>query len=267
MSQDVYLHGTETAEQARLSAMNALLNDAALEVIGVRTGMRVLEVGAGLGHFARAMAGAGASVVGIERDPAQLREAERLGAGASGVEMREGDATSPPLGEEEWGSFDLAHARFILEHVRDPASVVRMMARAVKPGGRVVLQDDDHDLLRLWPDVPEWTRLWPAYCALFERSGLDPWIGRKLPAHLAAAELRPTRMELLKFGACNGDPHWDGIVENFKGVLRGARGHLSAAGLATGEQVDETVGALERWRNEEGAALWYVVCYAEGVKD
>ena len=38
--------------------------------------------------------------------------------------------------------------------MRDPLAVVRQMVRAVKPGGRVVLADDDHDLLRLWPEPP-----------------------------------------------------------------------------------------------------------------
>ena len=36
---------------------------------------------------------------------------------------------------DEWGTFDLVHARFLLEHVSDPLAVVRSMARAVRPGG------------------------------------------------------------------------------------------------------------------------------------
>jgi 2-polyprenyl-3-methyl-5-hydroxy-6-metoxy-1,4-benzoquinol methylase len=47
------------------------------------------------------------------------------------------------------GHFDVAHARFLLEHVPDPLVIVRTMVRAVRPGGRVILADDDYEGLRL----------------------------------------------------------------------------------------------------------------------
>ena len=70
------------------------------------------------------------------------------------MDLRSGDALALPLRTEEWGDFDVAHARFVLEHVRDPLGVVRSMVRAVKFGGRIVLEDDDHEVIRLWPEPP-----------------------------------------------------------------------------------------------------------------
>ena len=58
------------------------------------------------------------------------------------------------------GRFDLVHTRFLLEHVPDPLAIVREMVAAARPGGRIVLIDDDHDLLRFWPDCPEADRAW-----------------------------------------------------------------------------------------------------------
>ncbi len=136
-----YIHGSEPSEQARLSRLNELLNQASLRELNLRGGESILDVGSGLGQMTRAMARAAGSdgrVVGIERDPTQIAEARRQ-AGTAGedglVELRHGDALDLPLCDNEWGSFDLAHARFVLEHVPDPLAVVGAMVRARPPRG------------------------------------------------------------------------------------------------------------------------------------
>jgi SAM-dependent methyltransferase len=169
-----YLHGTAPAEQARLARLNDLLNDRALADLALRPGERVLDVGSGLGQLSRGMArqvGPG-RVLGVERSPEQLAEARRLAAQAGeadAVEFRPGDALNLPLRADEWGTFDVAHARFVLEHVTDPLAVVRQIVRAVRPGGRVVLADDGHDTFRVWPEPPGFGRLWE--CGAAARGG------------------------------------------------------------------------------------------------
>ena len=190
MSED-YVHGYSAAEMRRLTRMQAILNDlelAALDLGGVR---RLLDVGSGLGQMARALArrlGRQAVVVGVERD-ARQRAAAAEQAAADGepglVEFRAGDATALPLTPAERGHFDLAHARFLLEHVVDPLAVVREMVAAVRPGGRIILVDDDHELLRLWPECPELSRVWREYWERYRDRGLDPLVGRRLPELLS----------------------------------------------------------------------------------
>src|SRR5262245_16825229 len=139
-----YVHGTHPEEQRRLADLNTLVNRASLEALAARPGERALDVGSGLGQFARALAKAtGERVVAVERSTEQLDRARTLAAEAGEsalVDLRQGDAVALPLAPPEWGSFDLAHARFLLEHVPAPDEVVRAMARAVRPGGRVVLE-------------------------------------------------------------------------------------------------------------------------------
>src|SRR5207245_5716937 len=100
------------------------------------------------------------------------------------VEFRRGDVLNLELAREESGSFDVAHARFILEHVPDPLRVVKTMVRAVKQGGRIVLADDDHDVLHLWPECPGINDLWNAYIRTYDRIGTDQHVGRRLVALL-----------------------------------------------------------------------------------
>jgi cyclopropane fatty-acyl-phospholipid synthase-like methyltransferase len=72
-----YIHGTDAAEQRRLSTLNVLLNERCLLVARLNPGDRIIDLGAGLGQFSRAMARAtGERVVGIERSAEQIGEAE-----------------------------------------------------------------------------------------------------------------------------------------------------------------------------------------------
>jgi|SRR5262245_4487210 len=266
-----YVHGSEAREQARLSRLNALINGASLREIALRGGERVLDVGSGLGQLTRAMArdvGPEGRVLGIERDPAQLAEARRqaqeAGEGAL-VEWRHGDATAFPLSPAEWGTFDIAHTRFLLEHVPDPLIVVRAMVRALRPGGRIVLADDDHDLLRLWPEPSHVMDAWRAYIETYRAAGNDPFVGRRLVSLIREAGALPRRNTFLFFGSCAGHPDFEPLVANLARILEGARDAIVKSGLMSGEDVDRAVGSFEAWGGRLDAALWYPICWAEGT--
>jgi SAM-dependent methyltransferase len=172
-----------------------------------------------------------------------------------------------PLAADEWGSFDVVHARFVLEHVAEPAAVVRSMVHAARRGGRVILQDDDHDVLRMWPELPGVQELWSAYIENFRRVGVEPYVGRKLVALLHAAGARPRRNTLLFFGGCSGDPTFPTMVANFAGVLEGARESILANGLFDPDRFDSEIDTLRRWGSRQDAALWYTAAWAEGVRN
>jgi SAM-dependent methyltransferase len=265
-----YIHGTHPEEQARLALLNDLLNGACLRELAIRSGERILDVGAGLGQLTRAMArAAGARGVGVERSREQLERARALarsdGEEAS-AELREGDALALPLRDEEWGTFDLAHARFILEHVPSPERVVAGMVRAVRPGGRIVLCDDDHSLLRLHPEPPGVMNVWDAFVRTYDRNGNDPFVGRRLVALLHGAGARPRRATWIPFGACAGDPAFPAFARNFAGNLEGAREAIAATGMVTADDVDRAVEAIEIFGARPDAAIWYAMPWAEGIR-
>ncbi|MCI0451815.1 MAG: class I SAM-dependent methyltransferase, partial [Candidatus Latescibacteria bacterium] len=53
---DAYIHGTDPAEQERLSRLNDLLNAQSLSRLRVEPGARVLDFGCGMGQLSRAIA-------------------------------------------------------------------------------------------------------------------------------------------------------------------------------------------------------------------
>ena len=261
-----YIHGTTPDEQRRLSRLNDLINRESLSRLRIAPGERVLDMGCGLGQLSRAMVQAGASgVVGIERSSDQIAAGTRHGGMLNGLDIREGDVLDPPLSGSEWGTFDVVHARFILEHLADPLAALKVMVRAARPGGRIVLEDDDHELLRLSPPVAEFERLWQAYMRSYEALGCDPCIGRRLPQLLSLAGAGPVRCDWPFFGACHGSGDWDTIVANCRAILTGARCAIEAEGISP-EDFDGGLRAYDAWREQPGAAFWYCTFWAEGMK-
>ncbi len=269
---ETYVHGYSEEEQRRLTAMQSIINAEELKHIDVQDVKKILDVGAGLGQMTRALAaaaGPGAQVIGIERDDRQRQEALRQAqaAGEHGMlELREGDATRLPLADDEWGTFDLVHARFLLEHVGDPGASVAQMARAVRPGGRVVLVDDDHDLLRLWPDAPAYQRMWQLYWHSYRDHGHDPLIGRRLMALLVDAGLKPKRVDTVFYGATQGSPLFEPVVDNLVGVVQGAAEALLASGRTTEDELNTAYAELADWRTHPAATVWYSLPLAEGLR-
>jgi SAM-dependent methyltransferase len=265
-----YLHGTDPEEQARLSLLNDLLNARSLGELNLGGGERVLDVGSGLGQLTRAMAraaGPNARIVGVERSGEQIAEARRRAA-LDGeehlVEFRQGDAYNFPLRDDEWATFDVAHTRFLLEHVKDPLAVVRLMVKSVRPRGRVILEDDDHEIMRLWPEPDGFARLWRAYIATYERLGNDANVGRRLVALLHEAGAAPVRNTWVFFGSCAGERHFAGYVENLIGVVAGAREQVVGAGLLGADEFDGAIDNLREWGRRTDAAIWYAMAWAEG---
>lgn len=97
---------------------------------------KLLDVGCGGGILAEAMALRGAQVTGIDMGEAPLSVA-RLHALESGVKVDYQQTTAEAMAEQHPAEFDIVTCLEMLEHVPDPASVVRACARLVKPGGDV----------------------------------------------------------------------------------------------------------------------------------
>ena len=268
-----YLHGSSPEEQDRLAKMNEMMNGLALKEMSLRFGESVLDVGSGLGQLTRGMArqvGLGTKVVGIERDKAQLREACRFAATAGEstlVDFRQGDANRLPLKPDEWGSFDLAHTRFVLEHVREPLEVVQQMVQAVRPGGRIILEDDAHDIFRVWPISPGFDRMWRNYIRTYDRVGNDPIIGHRLVSLLHQAGALPKRNTWLFFGACAGQPElFQTCVENIVGILQGVREQILKLGDFDDNAFDGCIDNFREWGQRPDAAMWYAISWVEGVR-
>jgi len=98
-------------------------------------GKRVVDVGCGGGILAESMARRGAHVLGIDLSTKPLRVAmlHALETGSTGVEYRE--VAAEALAAEQPDAFDALTCMEMLEHVPEPASIVRACGQLVRPGG------------------------------------------------------------------------------------------------------------------------------------
>lgn len=97
---------------------------------------KVVDIGCGGGILAESMAKAGADVVGLDMASASLEIAKLHGL-ESGINVDYHCVTAESFADSHAGEFDVVTCMEMLEHVPDPASVVRACAKLVKPGGHV----------------------------------------------------------------------------------------------------------------------------------
>ena len=100
-------------------------------------GKKVIDVGCGGGILAESMALRGANVLGIDMGAAPLSVAElhALEAGVDNVKYQK--ITVEDIAEKQAEKYDVVTCMEMLEHVPDPASIIRACAKLVKPDGHV----------------------------------------------------------------------------------------------------------------------------------
>ncbi len=141
--------------------------------VGLWQAQSVLDVGCGTGVITEEIAQhTKGTVTGLDVDPAMIEEAAKR---VTGVDWKVGDANNLPFGE---GQFDLVICNFLLLWAREPARIVREMARVVKKGGMVLDTAEPDYGGRI--DFPEDLPLGGLMSQALEQFGADPHIGRQL---------------------------------------------------------------------------------------
>ena len=150
------------------------------ELLQVRPGQRVLDVGCGLGDDVRALAalvGPAGRAVGVDASAAMIAEARKRSEGTDlSVEFAVGDAHRLDFAD---GSFDASRTERTLHYLADPARAVAELVRVTKPGGHVLALEPDHETFVICPGDKATTR---RIAQAFADSIPNGWIGRQLLA-------------------------------------------------------------------------------------
>src|SRR5579864_891937 len=164
-----YLREASLLEE--MKAMNLYIQ----QVLDVRKGHRVLDVGCGTGEEVRRLAGGvgpEGHVVGL--DTATMVEAARKEGVPDNAEFVIGDAHALSFSD---ASFDRYRAHRVYMHLRDPAIALVEALRVLRPGGVVVVSEPDWGAYAIDADDREVTR---AVIETIQAAMAEPWIGRRL---------------------------------------------------------------------------------------
>ena len=222
MSRYTYLLGDRRREAVRLRAQARLwdpVSTALFDRLGVSRGWRVLEIGPGQGslhlELRRRVRG---PIDAVERSPifagalARRVRRDRFGAGT----IWQTDLIDAPLPRAH---YDLIFARWVFLFLPDPAAHIAKLARALRPGGRLALQDYHRETFALAPRPAEWTNFMAADRAFFASQGGDVSIGGRLPDLFRRAGLRVVDIEATIKTGRPGSPVWEWLTTYFMGVM------------------------------------------------
>jgi ubiquinone/menaquinone biosynthesis C-methylase UbiE len=238
--------GVKGAERLRLlAAVKWPTTKTLLDRVGLRQGMRCLDVGCGIGAVTLRMAeavGPGGRVVGLDHDDACLslarHEAQTLGLD---VEFRPGLADDL----QETAAYDLVFGRFVLTHLREPEEALARMVQAARPGGVVVVEDIQFTGHFSFPPCPAFDWYVDLYQEVVRRKGGDPNIGPRLLGMFLDAGLANVGLEVIQPTYRQGPGKQLAAV-----TMEHIREAVVAAGLAADEEINTIVAELDSFASD-----------------
>ncbi len=223
------------------------------ELMDLRPGQSVLDVGCGTGVMLPALAeavGAAGSVTGLDHAEAFLARAhQRLREAGLDERVRlvQGDAMALPFAD---GTFDVTHSERVLMHLPEADAAIREMARVTRPGGRVVCAEVDTRAVEF--DQPD-RELFEQLLQVTASQIRNPQIGIELRRRLLEAGLDPVTAVAIGDVEIRMD---DEEIDEFRRQGR----ELAAQGVVGHDRVETAIDHLVR-TNEAGTYTGLAVMF------
>jgi ubiquinone/menaquinone biosynthesis C-methylase UbiE len=234
-----YALGASDRERRRLMLQGGMLRaplEAAFRAAGIEPGMRVLDIGCGVGDVAMLAAelvGPSGSVVALDRDAASIEWARRrtAEAGFANIDFcaAEFDAFS------DSAPFDALVGRFILLYLPDPAAVLRRLARSLRSGAVIAFMEPDFTMpFSVSPPLAELRHCETWIIEALRRSGARMDMGMSLHRAYRDAGFVNTATMVSHLSGCGMSRP---IVDYFVETLRSMLPRIVEYGIATLEEV------------------------------
>ncbi|MFK7802073.1 MAG: methyltransferase domain-containing protein [Anaerolineae bacterium] len=234
---------------------------------GLKDGMSVLELGSGPGFITHQLAALvpNSPITCVEIDRTLLDQAEQYlqGKSTQPITFMEGSVMETNLESEQ---FDFAYARFLFQHLPDPAGAAKETWRLLKPGGKLLISDIDDELFGLFePPLPEFEPVLKAFGRMQATKGGNRHIGRKLSDLLTAAGFAAPELEVIGSHSANRD------LDSFLRHLAPDRMRsLVKNGFLSNEDLEQFRVAITAWAaNPDAYTIWLslMVCAEKPAED
>lgn len=201
----------ETRPEGHVSYLDAVTGMAAIQaykqrsydLLSLKPGDHVIDVGCGTGDDARAMAqrvGKSGRVVGIDSSEVMISEAKKRSENLDlPVQFQTGSVFKLPHGD---ATFHAARADRMFQHLSNPRAALQEMVRVTRPAGTIGVFDPDWGTLVV--DSPDRTMTRQIFSASQDDTPTNPWMGRQLyalfdDAGLKSLKVLPINVPILAF--------------------------------------------------------------------
>lgn len=215
------------------------LTEHVFKLAGVRSGMRVLDVGCGTGDVSLLVAdlvGPHGEIVGVDRDPRLLEMARKRlnNVGTTPASFYLQDLSSLTL----TGPFDAVVGRAILLYVKERTKLLRTIKHVLKPGGVAVFQEPDPFLSECVMSHPHTSPLFHQCLTwvrtLFEQTGNDAHISQSLARQFEDASFPSSQMQIMGW---IGTPSQTPLYQWMADLIRSQYSLLLQYGITTHEEI------------------------------
>jgi 2-polyprenyl-3-methyl-5-hydroxy-6-metoxy-1,4-benzoquinol methylase len=228
---------------------------ALIESDGPIEGKRFLDVGCGGGHLSlmvAKMVGDGGHVTGVDFDGDIIRLAQddAVDAGINNVTFRTLNAYDIDYEDE----FDIVYSRFLLSHLTEPMRLLKKMKEALKPGGRLIVEDIDFSGHFCFPASKDFELYQDYFVKAAKHNGQNAHIGLSLFSLLEELGLRDVQYDVVQPSHHTGEGKWmayntmDRIKDTVIKQELASEGAVSAilANLKTFTEREDTIISLPR---------------------
>lgn len=256
---DRYTHGHHASVVSR-HARRTAEREAAYLLPRLQPGMRLLDVGCGPGTITTGLARAVApgEVVGIDvsTDVIETARAHAAEVGVTNARFEMASVYDLPY---EAGSFDIAHAHQVMQHLAAPVDALVEMRRVLRPGGLVAVRDADYATMSAWPRAASIDRWLEVYHAVAGRNGADPDAGRRLRSWaLEAGFVDPQVTAVVELMAEPGEAaDWARSWAD-RAVQSNFKPQAIEYGIATAEDIEAISRGWREWAERLDAFFMFV---------
>ena len=259
-----YTHGHGAAVLSAHSRRGAE-DSAAYLLPHLNAGMDLLDVGCGPATITADLADrvTPGRVVGLDAASGALEAARATLAERdlpARVELTDGDVMSLPFDD---GTFDVAHAHQVLQHLSDPVGALAEMRRVTRPGGIVAVRDAVYSAMAWYPE-PEGMKLWRSvYMATARANGGEPDAGGRLLAWARRAGFAEVTASASTWCyATAADRAWQSETWAQR-CLTSFGPQAVELGLARKDDLETMAQAWRQWGGSQDA--WFVVVHGEVI--
>jgi ubiquinone/menaquinone biosynthesis C-methylase UbiE len=246
-----YVMGVSEHERRRLLLQGSILNsltDRFLREAGLSVGMRVLDLGCGIGDvtlIAARIVGPRGSVTGLDPDGAALNTAQERAHEENLLQVNFEQATFEACATER--PYDAVVGRHVLIHSADPLGWIRKTSSLLRTAGIAAFQEYDLSYFPpIEPELPLFIELRECLVELFRRAVAYPDTGARLYHWMQLAGFSKTRSngECLMGGGVES-PYYEWFAETIRSVAP----RLESLGLIGAMELDLPTLAI-RLRDE-----------------